>query len=161
MRWRRELNPVNLVLLAGIALVLLALIQVWSGTGMPSRSLVAKGIEVPMAPILRDNQPLSAFGIVAGKNLFSQDRTGPALGSAKGQNTLEGRNLLGIMIIGDTRAALIGGKPPASGKGKPEVEIVYLGEEWGGFKIIEISVDSVVFQGKDGRRTLNFPESKF
>jgi hypothetical protein len=98
---------------------------------------------------------------VAGKDLFSQDRTGPGLGPAKAQNTLEGRQLLGIMIIGDTRAALIGGKTPVSGKEAPEVEVVYLGEDWDGFKVIEISVDSVVFQGKDGRRTLNFPESKF
>jgi hypothetical protein len=110
-----------------------------------------------MAPLLRDQQPISAYAVVAAKNLFSQDRSGPSLGPAKGQNSLEGRQLLGILIIGDTRAALIGGKPKARGQGE-EVDVVYLGEIWGGFKIVDISRDSVVFQGKEGRKTLNFPE---
>jgi hypothetical protein len=159
LRWRRELNPVNLLLLAGIAFLLVAIIHIWwDGGGMAFRSPSAKGPEVPMAPILRDQQPLSVFGTVAAKNLFSQDRTGPAMGPGKVQNSLEGQHLLGTMIIGDTRAALIGGKPPVRGKGKQEVEVVYLGEEWGGYKLVEVSNESVVFQGKEGRKTLNFPE---
>jgi hypothetical protein len=158
LRWRRELNWPNLALLLGIALVLLGIANIWWGSGgTPSRSRAAKGPQVPMAPILRDQQPLSAFAVVAAKNLFSQDRSGPALGPAKGRNSLEGRQLLGTMIIGDTRAALIGGKPRARGQGR-EVDVVYLGEAWGGFKIVAISRDSVVFQGKDGRKILNFPE---
>jgi hypothetical protein len=35
---------------------------------------------------------------------------------------------------------------------------VRLGEEWGGFKVVEISSEGVVFQGKEGKKTLNFPE---
>jgi hypothetical protein len=148
----------NLALLIGIALVLLGIANIWWGAGgTPSRFRAAKGPQVPMAPILRDQQPLSAFAVVAAKNLFSQDRSGPALGLAKGQNSLEGRQLLGTMIIGDTRVAIIGDKLKARGQGR-EVDVVYLGEEWGGFKIIEISRNSVVFQGKDGRKILNFPE---
>jgi hypothetical protein len=143
----------------GIALLMLGIGQMWWGEdGVPSLSRSVKGPEVPIVPILRDQQPLSAFAVVASKNLFSQDRSGPSLGVAKAQNSLEGRRLLGTMIIGDTRAALIGGNPPARGQAGAEVDVIYLGEEWGGFKVIEISNDSVVFQGKDGQRTLNFPE---
>ena len=118
----------------------------------------AKGPQVPTAPILRDQQPLSAFKMVAAKNLFSQDRSDPTADVAKVQDSLEGRQLLGTMIIGDTKAAIIGGKPRGRGKGTPEVEAVYLGEEWNGFKVLEISNDSVTFPGKDGRKTLKFPE---
>lgn len=159
MRWRRELNPVNLLLLTSIALLLWATLHIWWGGGiLPSRSLSAKGPKVPTAPILREQQPRSAFGIVAAKSLFSQDRSGPGLGPGNVPNSLEGRNLLGTMIIGDTRAAIIGSKTPGHGKSKPDIEVIYLGEEWGGYKLVAISNDSVVFQGKDGRKTLNFPE---
>jgi hypothetical protein len=159
LRWRRELSLPNIALLIGIALLLLAFGNTWwGGASAPSRPRSAKGPEVPSAPILRDQQPLGSFAVVAAKNLFSQDRTGPSLGPTKGQNNLEGRQLLGIMIIGDTRAALIGGKTGPRAKGETDVEVVYLGEEWGGFKVVEISNDAIIFQGKDGRRTLNFPE---
>lgn len=118
----------------------------------------AKGPEMPTAPILRDQQPLSAFKTVASKNLFSQDRSDPTVGVAKVEDSLEGFQLLGTMVIGETKAAIIGGKPSGSGKGKSEIEAVYLGEEWNGFKVLEIANDSVTFHGKDGRRTLKFPE---
>ena len=159
MSWRRELKPVNLLLLAGIAFLLVAIIRIWWGGGdMPFQGPAAKGPEMPTAPILRDQQPLSAFETVAAKNLFSQDRSGPTAGVAKVQDSLEGRQLLGTMLIGETRAAIIGGKPAGGGKGTAEVEAVYLGEEWNGFKVLEISNDSVTFHGKDGRKTLKFPE---
>jgi hypothetical protein len=159
VKWRRELNPVNFLLLAGIAFLLVAIIRIWwDGESLAFRSPSAKGPEVPMAPLLRDQQPLSAFGTVSAKNLFSQDRSGPALGPGKVQNNLEGHHLVGTMIIGDTRVALIGGKAPMRGKGKVEVEVIYLGQEWGGYKLVEISNDAVVFQGKEGRKTINFPE---
>ena len=125
---------------------------------MPFQGPAAKGPEMPTAPILRDQQPLSAFKTVAAKNLFSQDRSDPTVGVAKVQDSLEGRQLLGTMIIGETKAAIIGGKPLGGGKGKSEVEAVYLGEEWNGFKVLEISNDSVTFHNKDGRKTLKFPE---
>ena len=113
---------------------------------------------MPTAPILRDQQPLSAFKTVAAKNLFSQARSDPTVGVAKVQDSLEGRQLLGTMVIGETRAAIIGGKPAGGAKGAAEVEAVYLGGEWNGFKVLEISNDSVTFHGKDGRKTLKFPE---
>jgi hypothetical protein len=159
LSWQRELKPINLLLLAGIAFLLVAIIRIWWGGGdMPFQGPAAKGPEMPTAPILRDQQPLTAFKTVTAKNLFSQDRSDPTVGVAKVQDSLEGRQLLGTMFIGDTKAAIIGGKPPAAGKGTIEVEAVYLGEEWNGFKVLEISNDSVTFHNKDGRKTLKFPE---
>jgi hypothetical protein len=144
LRWRRELKPVNLLLLAGIALLLVAIVRIWGGGGeVPFRSAAAQ-------------QPLSAFQSVVAQNLFSQDRNAPGGEVAKVQDSLEGRQLLGTLSIGVTRAAIIGGK--AQGKGAPEVEAVYLGEEWHGLKVLEISHDSVTFTGKDGPKTLKFPE---
>jgi len=159
LSWRRELKPINLLLLAGIVFLLVAIIQIWWGGGdMPFQGPAAKGPEMPTAPMLRDQQPLSAFKTVAAKSLFSQARSEPTVGVAKVQDSLEGRQLLGTMIIGETKAAIIGGKPQGSGKGKSEIEAVYLGEEWNGFKVLEISNDSVTFLSKDGRKTLKFPE---
>jgi hypothetical protein len=159
LRWRREINPVNLLLLAGIVFLLVATIRIWwMGGGLPNHFAAAKGPEVPLAPMLRDQQPQSAFEVVISKNLFSPDRNAPALKAAKVENSLEGSHLLGTMIIGDTRAAIIEGKSRERGKSVPEVDVVYLGEDWGGYKVLEISNDSVTFQGKDGRKTLSFPE---
>ena len=159
MSWRRELKPINLLLLAGIAFLLVAIIRIWWGGGdMPFQGPAAKGPEMPTAPILRDQQPLSAFKAVIAQNLFSQDRRDKTVSTAKVQDSLEGRQLLGTMVIGATKAAIIGGKPLGAGKGNPEVEAVYLGEEWNGFKVLEISNDSVTFESKDGRKTLKFPE---
>jgi hypothetical protein len=148
---------VNLLLLAGMAFLLTAVVRIWWGGGeVPFRSPAAQGPEVPKAPVLRDQQPLTAFKSVVAQNLFSPDRNAPGGEVAKVQDSLEGRQLLGTMTIGATRAAIIGGK--ASGKGPAEVEAVYLGEEWHGLKVLEISLDSVTFTGKDGPKTLKFPE---
>jgi hypothetical protein len=156
---RRDLNIWNVLLLVGIGLLLLGTINIWwSTTGPQTQSRAGKEPAVPTAPILRDRQPLSAFAVVATKNLFSQDRTGPnpGAGSGKARETLEGRHLLGTIIIGDKKAALVSGeaaKPGATG-----VEVIFLGEQWGGFKVVDISNTGVIFQGKDGRKTLAFPE---
>jgi hypothetical protein len=150
---------VNLLLLAGSVFLLAAIIHIWwDGGGEPSQNPSAKGIEVPTAPIIRDRQPLSAFKMVATKNLFSQDRSDPTADIAKVQDSLEGFELLGTLILGDTKAAIIGGKPKGRTQGPLEVEAVYLGEQWHGLKILEISNESVTFSGKDGRKTLKFPE---
>ena len=158
MSWRRELKPVNILLLAGITFLLVAIIRIWWGGGdMPFQGPAAKGPEMPRAPVLRDQQPLSAFRNVAAKSLFSKTRSEPTVAVAKVQDSLEGRQLLGTMVIGATRVAIIGGKAPGA-KGAAEVEAVYVGEEWNGFKVLEISNDSVTFHGKDGQKTLKFPE---
>lgn len=165
MNWRRGLNFWHILLAAANFLLVVAIIQVWwSGGGGPAQSRSGKGPQVPQTPILRDTQPLSAFRVVSSKNLFSQDRTGPDPGvKAAKQETLEGRKLLGTIIIGNDKAAMIGGGSAKDGASRrqPEqqsVEVVRLGEDWGGFKVVEISSEGVVFQGKDGKRTLNFPE---
>lgn len=124
MSWRRELKPVNLLLLAGVAFVLVAIIHIWWGGDMPFQGPAAKGPEMPKAPILRDQQPLSAFSPVVAKNLFSQARSNPTAAVAKVQDSLEGRQLLGTMLIGETKAAIIGGKLPGSAKGTPEIEAI-------------------------------------
>lgn len=158
MRWR-EHNLLNLALLLGIALLLLGIASIWWGGGSDTSGIPsAKGPEVPLAPILRDQDPLSSFAEVSARNLFSPSRKGPALGQANNQNSLDGCQLLGTIVIGQTRAALIGGKAATPGRGGAEVDVVYVGQEWGGYKVMEILGDSVIFQGKEGRRTLNFPE---
>jgi hypothetical protein len=159
LTWRRELRPVNLLLLAGIILLLVAIIRIWGeGGATPPQNPAAKGIKVPTAPIIRDQQPMSAFKMVATKNLFSQDRSDPTADIAKVQNSLEGFELLGTLILGDTKVAIIGGKPKGRSTGPLEAEAVYLGEDWHGLKLFEIANDSVTFSGKDGRKTLKFPE---
>ncbi len=100
---------------------------------------------------------MSAFEVVVHKNLFSQDRRGPSQNQADQQNLLEGHQLLGIIIIGDTRAALIGAKNPP-GKKEAEIDVVYLGEQWNGYKVEEITNESVLLQGKDGTKAFTFPE---
>lgn len=157
MIWRRSLW-LQLLLLAGSGLLLLGIVQVWVGNGQaPEGARSRKGPEVPQVQPFRDQRPLNDFAVVSAKNLFSQTRTGPTPGAAapKAQGTLEGRLLMGTIIIGDERAALISAKTP---QGKQEVQVMHLGEEYEGFKVVEISNESVVFQSKEGKKTLNFPE---
>ena len=157
MIWRRSLW-LQLLLLAGSGLLLLGIIKVWMGNDLPpGNARGRKGPEVPQVQPLRDQRPLSDFAVVSSKNLFSQDRTGPIPGATapKAQGSLEGRILLGTIIIGDERAAMISDKTP---KGRQQVQVMRLGEEWEGFKVVEISSEAVIFQGKEGRKTLNFPE---
>jgi hypothetical protein len=143
-------------------LLLLAIAHIWWGeNGPPVASRPGKGPELPKAPLLRDQQPISAFQVVAAKDLFSQGRNAPETDQpAKALATLEGRQLLGTMIIGDERVALISSKPgpAARGKQEPQIDVVHQGDEWEGFKILEISIESVILEGKDGKKTLNFPE---
>ena len=162
MIWRRGYNLWHIILLVVNCLLLLAIVYIWWGeNGAPVASRPGKGPELPKAPLLRDQQPISAFQVVAAKDLFSQDRNAPATDQpATVQATLEGRQLLGTMIIGDERVALISSKPGAAARGRQEsqIDVVHQGEEWEGFKILEISSESVVLEGKDGKKTLNFPE---
>ena len=157
MIWRRSLWW-QLLLLAGSCLLLVGIFQVWfSNDQTPVASRYRKGPAVPKVTPLRDQQPLNAFAVVSTQNLFSENRHGSTAKAAKPQATLEGRTLLGTIIIGQERAALISTKK-GRGRGLPEVEVIRLGEEWEGFKIVEISNESVVFEGKNGKKRLNFPE---
>lgn len=160
MNWRRGLNRWQILLLLANCLLIVAIIHVWwgeEGTAVPSRS--GNALQVPKTPLLRDQQPLNAFRVVATKNLFTEDRTGSDSGAAaKATDSLEGRHLLGTIIVGNDRAALISSKPQGRGQQAGEVEVVRLGDEWDGLKVLEITNEAVVFQGKDGKKTLNFPE---
>ena len=163
MIWRRGFKLWHIILVAVNCLLLLGIINIWwGGTGAPVASRPGKGPELPKTPMLRDQQPLSAFRVVAAKDLFSQDRHGPEEQPVKAQASLEGRQLMGTMMIGSEWVALISGKPAAT-PGRPaaqaaQVDVVRQGEDYDGFKVVEISSEAVVLQGKDGKKTLNFPE---
>ncbi len=161
MSWRRGLNLWHILLFLANCLLIVAIIHVWWGEeGAPAPSRAGNALQVPKAPLLRDQQPLNAFQVVASKNLFSEDRAGSdtQAAAAKGTDSLEGRLLLGVIIIGNERTAMISGKSQGRGRQAGEVEVVRIGEDWEGLKVLEISDEAVIFQGKDGKKTLNFPE---
>lgn len=152
----------NWLLLILIVLNFLAfggIIHVWWGqekSADPRQS--PKLTETPVSPIVRNQQGLENFRIVSAKNLFSPDRTGPnqAAAAPLKQGNLEGKLLLGTIIIGSHRIALIGGGSPKNPQGN--VESVRQGEELDGFQVVEIKRDAVIFKGRDGLATLHFPE---
>lgn len=157
MIWRRSLWW-QLLLLAGSCLLLVGIFRVWFINDLaPVASRYRKGPVVPKVTPLRDQRPLKVFAVVASQDLFSQDRKGPTKKPTKPQGTLEGHTLLGTIIIGQERAALISIKK-GRGRKLAEVQVVRLGEDWEGFKVVEISNESVIFEGKNGKKTLNFPE---
>ena len=163
MIWRRGFKLWHIILVAVNCLLLLGIVHVWwDENGVPVASRPGRGPELPKAPALRDQQPLSAFRVVQAKDLFSQDRTGPeAEQTVKAETSLEGRQLMGTMIIGSERVALISGKPTPT-RGLPavgvQVDVVHQGEDYEGFRVLEITSEAVILQGKDGKKTLNFPE---
>jgi hypothetical protein len=157
--WRRGFKLWHIVLVAINCLLLLAIVHIWwGGGGAPVAARPGKGPELPQTPVLRDQQPLSAFRVVAAKDLFSQNRAGSAEQPAQAQASLEGRQLMGIMVIGSERFALISNNPKSAPKQQAEVDVVRQGEDYEGFKVVEITSEAVVFQDKEGKKTLNFPE---
>ncbi|MBW1917297.1 MAG: hypothetical protein JRI57_04640 [Deltaproteobacteria bacterium] len=156
MIWRQG-RIWDILLLVANALLLGAIIGVWSGeTTLPVKANAKAGVAVPQVPVLADKQPLSAFQIVQTKDLFSPQRMAFHLcpDPSKGQATLEGGKLQGIIIIGQEKAAII--SSPDS-RGRPQVQVVRQGEEWRGFKVVEICTEAVLFQGKGISKTLTFP----
>ncbi len=150
--WYVLLVVANVLLLAGI-------INVWWGEDSPPAGRSAQhGPQVPKVPTLRDSQSLEAFQVIAARSLFAPDRHGPLAGgpTPKGQAGLEGSRLMGVIIVGQDKAALIARSGP--GAAPQQVEIVHLGEQLGPDQVVEISSDTVTFQGKSGKRTLTFPE---
>jgi hypothetical protein len=161
MGGRKAGNWLVVALLILNCLALWGIVAVWWGENEALNApQPLKTTEIPVAPMLRNQQSLSEFRVVAAKNLFSQDRTGPDVGSTdpqRGRGSLEGKVLLGTMIINNQRVALIGGAPLRKPKDSA-AEAVRLGEQWDGYKVIEITRDSVVFLGRNGKTTLQFPE---
>ncbi len=160
MASRRMGNWLVIILILLNFLALWGIFQVWWGQGEPSGlSQSSKTADIPVAPMLRNQQSLDAFRVVSARDLFSQDRTGPDQGAAalQKQGSLDGKLLLGTIIIGNQRLALIGG--PTLRRAKDvNVDVVRLGEQWEGFKVVEITKDFVVFQSKIGKTKLQFPE---
>ena len=164
MIWRRGFNLWHILLLVVNCLLLLAIVNIWVGeTGAPAPSRSGKGPELPKTPRLRDQQSLGAFQVVAARDLFSQDRKGPEKEEKPGKAvaSLEGKELMGTMIIGTDRVALISTKskkPVVAGQAGSQVDVVRQGDDLDGFKVMEISNEAVVLQSKDGKQTLNFPD---
>jgi len=147
--WLGGLVLANLLVLAGIA-------HVWFGSG--DAGPVARPQEqlaLPKAKPLRSMEVLETFNLVVVKDLFNPERSGSAA-TAKGLG-LEDAVLLGTVIVGQEKAVLIGQKGP---KGKQEVQVLRLGEQWRDFRLVEIGKDEVILQGKEGKRTLTFPRPK-
>jgi hypothetical protein len=161
MRRHGILWYVLLLLVNGLLLV--GIVNIWWGEeSAPSNGRARQGPETPKAPALRDSQPLEVFQVIAARSLFSPDRSGPEAGAGKGAAGLEGGHLMGVIIVGDQRAALIaragGPAPGAPGAPPRQVDVVRLGEQLGNDTVVEISTDTVTVQGKSGKRTLGFPQ---
>jgi hypothetical protein len=156
MRGRQNLL-FNLLLVGGCALLLLGIVNIWwgeedNGAGVKSPA----GLDVPKIPLLRGRESLEAYRQVVENNLFSPDRRGEdEARPAKGQASLEGSKLMGVIIVGVERAALITEPGRAGKKG---VLVVRQGERWGNYQVVEITTQGVVLQGKEGRKTLDFPD---
>jgi hypothetical protein len=160
MASRQVGNWLVIILIMLNCLALGGIFHVWWGQGKsPDLSQSQKTTDIPVTPMLKNQEGLDAFRIVSSKNLFSQDRTGPDLGAVASQKQadLEGKLLMGTIIIGNQRIALIGVAPSRKPR-DAAVESVRQGEEWEGFKVMEITRDAVVFQGRNGTMTLQFPE---
>jgi hypothetical protein len=150
--WLGGLVLANLLVLAGIA-------QVWFGQREARRGARARDqLALPQAKPLRSKEALDSFNVVVAKDLFSQDRSGAEMsaGAGKGQG-LEDGLLLGTIIVGDEKAVLIG---QTGAKGKQKIQVLRQGEQWRGFRLVEIAKDEVIFQGKEGKRSLTFPRPK-
>jgi hypothetical protein len=155
----------SVVLMVANLLLVLAIFWVWwnAGEGRPAppprpqaASAQAQGVRPP--------QSLSDFRVIATKNLFSPDREGPApdVATDQGTGSLEGSSLLGVLIIGPEKAAIIRPQPGPGKMGQPglpsQADVVRVGERWHGFTVVNITPEAVVFQGQDGQKTLKFPE---
>lgn len=153
-------NWLVIVLITLNLLAIFGILNVWWDNGEPASPPQArKALDIPVAPMLRNQQGLNEFRDVAARSLFSPDRTGPEVtGVARqGQGSIEGKLLLGTIIIGSQKVALIGG-PPVGRQRETNVEAIKLGDEWEGFKVVDINRGAVVFQNKNGATTLQFPE---
>jgi hypothetical protein len=149
--WLGGLVLANFLVLAGIA-------QVWFGQREDLRGARGRDhLALPQVKPLRSAEPLESFNVVMGKDLFSPDRSGSALSTGAKGPSLEDGQLLGTIIVGDDKAVLIG---QAGGKGKQKIQVLRQGEQWRGFRLVEITKDEVIFQGKEGKRSLTFPRPK-
>lgn len=147
----------RLVPLAVIALLLLGIVNLWWGREPVETKSQSKDIlNIPKIPATVARSPLSAYQVVIQKDLFSPSRQGEE-GAAQGQAqaNLNGGKLLGTIIIGPVKAALIAESPPTPSS---KTHVIRPGERWGSFDIVEISDGLVVIKGKEGNKTMQLFE---
>jgi hypothetical protein len=140
--------PPRTIALGAANLVVAALaIWPWLPHGTPSAARPAASA-VADAPTLPTLPPFSAFAAISERPLFSPSRRAPAA-EARGTSALEGRyRLLGLVITGNTRRALIG--EVAGGRRFDVGE----GEAIDGWSVKRIARDAVVFDSPAGEATL-------
>jgi hypothetical protein len=164
MMWRRT-PMLPILLLLGNVLLVWAIARVWWVGGEDrlaprSRPKVAAA-RVPGA---RAPQNIGDFRVIATKDLFSPDREGPApdVANGQGQGNLDGLSLTGVLIVGPEKVAIVRPQSGPARRGKPaasgQVEVLRVGERWEGFTVVKITPEAVILQGRDGQKTLKFPE---
>lgn len=155
MGWKNFLFLGGLLLLNLIMLV--AVGQVWfGGEEVPGGAKGRGQLALPKVQPLRTQESQEGFQVVVAKDLFNPQRQGVTGATGPALTSLEDGQLIGTIIIGAERAALIAQGP----KGKQKIQVVREGEQWRGAQLVEITKDEVVFEGKEGRRTLAFPRTK-
>lgn len=97
---------------------------------------------------------MAEFQLVADKNLFSEDRTSP---KEKVQVIVPELNplplLLGVMISGEPQALIQ--NPVRTAQGRPQSEIVKLGDMYQGYRVARITPEEVVLTYGEGLRSYN------
>jgi hypothetical protein len=164
MTWLRS-PIIPVLLLAGNLLLVLMIFGVWwsAGEGAPAPQPRPPAAAAKTA-VGGPPQNISNFRVIATKNLFSPHREGPApdAAAAQGPGSLENSSLLGVLIIGADKTAIISpphgparvGQPGAPG----QADVVHIGERWNGFTVLNITPEGVVLQDREGQKTLKFPE---
>lgn len=156
--WRRHL--LWTLLLLGLNLFLIFhLIQSW-WPAMTQPELTARPAPSPPAAIsLPEVQPLAAYKVIVEKNLFSslrQETDKPVVAAKAGEPQVK-MTLVGTIIIGSQRAALISTESPGKGKGGA-VEILRPGETWQDYQVLEVKASEVTLAQNGKKITLSFPE---
>lgn len=142
----------RLVPLALSAILLLAIVNVWwGGETALTKSPSDKDLKIPKPPGTGAKSPLSAYRVVVQQNLFDPSRQGEAGAAGKAPASLEAGKLLGTIIIGPEKAALITGSSP---RPSSEIHVIRPGERWGSLDILEINDGMVEIKDKEGKKTL-------
>lgn len=141
----------RLVPLALSAVLLLAIVNVWwGGETALTESPADKGLKIPKPPGTGAKSPLSAYQVVVQQNLFDPSRQGEEA-AGKTPASLEAGKLLGTIIIGPEKAALITGSSP---RPSSEIHVIRPGERWGSLDILEINDGIVEIRDKEGKKVL-------
>lgn len=156
--WRRNLLWILLLVSLNL-LMILQIAQIWWPAMKRMEATTRPAPPPPTAVSLPEVQPLSAYKSIVEKNLFSslrQETGKPAVAAKAGEPQVK-MTLVGTIIIGSQRAALISTESPGKGKGGT-VEILRPGETWQDYQVLEVKASEVTLT-QDGKKiTLGFPE---